>query len=93
MKAYRRLVVIKDPKRVVLADVPFEAGERVEVLMLSPDDARASLQVDVKTLLRATQTLPSVQALSDSDIIAEIAAYWSGQGESLSTPTLSYPLR
>ena len=79
MKAYRRLVVIKDPKRVVLADVPFEAGERVEVLMLSPDDARASLQVDVKTLLRATQTLPSVQALSDSDIIAEIAAYRSGQ--------------
>lgn len=79
MKAYRRLVVIKDPKRVVLADVPFEAGERVEVLMLSPDDARASLQLDIKTLLRATQTLPSVQALSDSDIIAEIAAYRSGQ--------------
>ncbi len=79
MKAYRRLVVIKDPKRVVLADVPFEAGDRVEVLMLSPDDARASVQVDIKTLLRRTQALPSVQALSDSDIIAEITAYRSGQ--------------
>ena len=77
MKAYRRLVVIKDPKRVVLADVPFEAGERVEVLMLSPDDARASVQVDVSALLHTTQALPSVQALSDNDIISEIAAYRS----------------
>jgi hypothetical protein len=79
MKAYRRHVVIEDPKRVVLVDVPFHAGDHVEVLMLAPDEQRSSATSDLKKLLRTTQSLPQVRALSDEEIAAEVAAHRNRQ--------------
>lgn len=78
MRAYRRLVVIKDPKRVVVKDVPFRPGERVEVLFLAPDDNRDVAASELKKLLKTTQALPQSQAVTDEEIAAEVAAYRSG---------------
>ena len=33
MRAYKKYVVIEDPHRVVLSDLPFETGQRVEVVI------------------------------------------------------------
>jgi hypothetical protein len=79
MKAYRTYLTIKDPKHVVLADTPFRPGQRVEVMLLTQDeDDTADLQ-ELKALLKVTQGLPHIQALSEEEIAAEIAAYRSGQ--------------
>ncbi len=79
MRAYRTHVVIKDPKQVVLADVPFQPGERVEVLLFAPEALRKASAAQLKKLLKATQGLPQVRALSEEDILAEVAAQRSGQ--------------
>ncbi len=73
MKAYRTYLTVTDPKAVVIPDVPFAAGQVVEVLLLMRED-----EPQLDALLRRTQALPQVQALTDDDIAAEIAAYRNG---------------
>ena len=79
MKAYRTYLTIIDPKQVVLNDVPFQAGQVVEVLLLAQDDDRALALRRLDALLQTTQSLPQIQALTEEEIAAEIDAYRSGQ--------------
>lgn len=74
MKQFRTSLTIKDPKLVVLSDLPFNEGQEVEVVVVAKDemDTRAR---QLKDLLKATQALPHAQTLSDDDIAREIDAY------------------
>ncbi len=74
MRAYRTHLTVKDPKRVVLTDLPFRAGQRIEVLILREDSSAVR---DFELLLKETQSLPQSRAISETDIAAEIAAYRS----------------
>lgn len=74
MRAYRTHLTVKDPKRVVLTDLPFRAGQRIEVLILREDSSAVR---DFELLLKETQSLPQSRAISEADIAAEIAAYRS----------------
>ncbi len=79
MKAYRTFVTLDDPGRVVLTDLPFEAGERVEVVVLAPEldrDARSQL---LRDLLQRTQSLSQSQRISEDEIALEVEAHRSGQ--------------
>lgn len=75
MKAYRTYITVTDPKHVVLTDVPFRPGERVEVLLLTPGEHNTTVVQELKELFKETQALPQIQALSDEEIAAEVAAY------------------
>lgn len=79
MKAYRTYITVTDARQVVLSDVPFLPGQVVEVLVLAQDDDRAQALRQIDSLLRRTQALPHVQALTDDEIAAEIAAHRSGR--------------
>ena len=79
MKAYRTYVTVDDPKQVVLTDVPFEPGQRVEVLVLPQNDAGPETVAELKSLLKETQGVPHLQKLTDEEIAAEIDAYRNGQ--------------
>ena len=79
MKAYRRFLMINDPGQLILADLPFQKGQQVEVVFLTneePDEVRLEL---LKNLFKTTQSLPQVQSLTDEEIAAEIELYRSGQ--------------
>jgi antitoxin ParD1/3/4 len=76
MEAYRTYITITDPQQVVLRDVPFQAGQRVEVLILTYN---VDMVQEMKALFKETQSLPQVKTLSDEDIAAEVVAYRSGQ--------------
>ena len=78
MKAYRTYLIVEDPKRVVLTDVPFSAGQRVEVLMVQ-DESSERLTEELRTLMKETQNLPQVKALSEVEIREEIEAYRVGR--------------
>ena len=78
MKAYKTFLTIDDPKRVVLSDVPFRPGQRVEVLLLANDDAAARVQ-ELQDLLKETQALPQARAITEEEISAEVEAYRRGQ--------------
>ena len=75
MLAYKKYITIEDPNRVVLSDLPFRAGQRVEVVVIAEDEARSVRLQELRTLFKVTQELPQAQAVSEDDIAAEIAAY------------------
>ena len=79
MKAYRTSLTVNDPKQVVLTDVPFEAGQRVEILVLPQNQAGSGALAQWKSLSQQTQALPQLEKLTDEEISAEVDAYRSGQ--------------
>jgi len=74
MIAYKTYITIENPKRVVLSNLPFRPGQRVEVVVIA-DDERAARVAGLKVLFSDTQSLPQARAISEDEIAAEIAAY------------------
>jgi hypothetical protein len=74
MKAIKRTVTIDDPKQLILTNLPFLEGQRVEVVMLAEDEP-AYRVAEVRELFRTTQALPQIQSITEDEIAAEIAAY------------------
>ncbi|OKH31781.1 hypothetical protein NIES2119_27820 [[Phormidium ambiguum] IAM M-71] len=79
MNAYKTYITIKDPKQVVLSDLPFQSGQRVEVIILAENNQRTSLAQKMQELLKETQVLHSDRPLTEADIDAEIEAYRRGE--------------
>lgn len=79
MKAYRTYLTITDPRQTVLENLPFEAGERVEILVLSQEIERREAVDRLEALFKQTQALPQTQHLTEDDIAEEIAAYRGAQ--------------
>jgi len=79
MKAYRTYLIVKDPKRVVLSNLPFHAGQKIEIVVLAKDENTTARVQELKDLFNATRSLPQAQAISEDDIMREVAAYRSGQ--------------
>ena len=78
MIAYKRIVTIRDSKELVLHDLPFLPGQRIEVLLLAEETTSSNppqLLSDLEALFRETQALPQVQAISEEEIALEIATY------------------
>lgn len=79
MKAYKTYLVIKDPKHVVLSDVPFRTGQRVEVVLLAKEDDQDIHIEELKKLFKTTQELPQAHTITEEEIAAEIEAYRKGR--------------
>ena len=79
MKAYRTYLTITDPKQIVLSNMPFRVGEKVEIVVLAAEENNRAERVrQLQELLRETQSLPQAQTLSEDDILREVEAYRSG---------------
>jgi hypothetical protein len=78
MPTYRASVTITDPKQVVLTDLPFAAGEQVEVTVRSRED-RNALSERLQRLFHKTQQEAAHLNLTDEDIAAEIEAARAGR--------------
>ncbi|MEK6406008.1 MAG: hypothetical protein AABN34_03495 [Acidobacteriota bacterium] len=80
MTAYKKYVTIKDPKSLVLTDLPFKHGQVVEVVVIAQDNGELEERVrGLQALLKETQTLPQAKAISEDEIAAEIEAYRAGR--------------
>ncbi len=75
MQVFRRYLTIHDPKHVIIPDVPFHSGQRIEVLLFSTDDETKTMKQELQNLLKSTQTLPHSHVISENDIANEIKAY------------------
>lgn len=75
MATYKTQVTIEEPGRIVLTDLPFPVGQRVEIVVTANGRDRASRAQELQALLKATQALPQAQVISEEEIAAEIAAY------------------
>lgn len=79
MNAYKTYITIKDPKQVVLSDLPFQSGQRVEVIIIAENNQRTSLAQKMQELIKETQALHSDHSLTEAEIEAEIEAYRRGE--------------
>ncbi|QLE56946.1 hypothetical protein [Nostoc sp. TCL26-01] len=75
MNAYKTYITITDPKQVVLSDLPFKVGQRVEVIILTEDNQRASLAAELKKLFKEIQATHADNPLTEEEIAAEIETY------------------
>ncbi len=78
METYKPYITIENPERVVLSNLPFQAGQRVEIIIL-PEYNRVAINQKLKALFKKTQSLPEVSEITDADIESEISAYRQGQ--------------
>ena len=78
METYKTYITIENPDRVVLSNLPFQVGQRVEIIVL-PEYNRAAISQKLKALFKKTQALPEVNEITDTDIQAEINAYRQGK--------------
>jgi len=53
-------------------------GCEVRVIVLKDNRMKKPLNTDLRNLFKTTQSLPQAQAISEAEIIAEIAAYRQG---------------
>jgi antitoxin ParD1/3/4 len=74
MRAYRKYLTIKNPKEVTLSDLPFAAGDCVEVVMIATGSSPAAQLETLHTLFKTTQALPQARTLTEADLVAEVAA-------------------
>ncbi len=79
MNTYKKYITIEDPNYVVLSDLPFQAGQRVEVIILAQNNERAVLAQKLRELLKETQALHADNPLTEEEIVAEIEAYRRGE--------------
>ncbi len=79
MRAYKKYVTIDDPKKLVLSDLPFQPGQRVEVVLIAEDEEREKRVQELRMLLKKTQALPKARTVTDDMIAEEVAAYRAGR--------------
>lgn len=79
MNAYKTDITIADPKLLVLSDLPFQAGQKVEVIILAEDNQRATLAEELKKLFKEIQATHADNPLTEEEIAAEIEAYRRGE--------------
>jgi hypothetical protein len=77
VNSYRTVLKVAEPGRVIV-DVPFPAGETVEVVVQPCRTDRQQLVREFREAMKRTQALPHIQALTEEGIAAEIAAYRNG---------------
>ena len=75
MLAYKKYVIISDPAKIELNNLPFRKGQRVEVVMIAEDDDREARINELRALFKKTQALPEAQAISEDMIAEEIEEY------------------
>lgn len=79
MNAYKKYITITDSKQVILSDLPFQAGQRVEIIVLAQENKEAEMSKKLRDLFDKTQSLPGVQDITEAEIAAEIEAYRRGE--------------
>ena len=75
MLAYKKYVIISDPAKIELNNLPFRKGQRVEVVMIAEDDDREARINELRALFKKTQALPQAKAISEDMIAEEIEEY------------------
>ena len=77
MNAYKTYVTVTDLQELVLSNLPFQPGQKVEVIVI--DDERKDLSQRLKQLFDETQAIPGIQDITEEEITAEIEAYRWGE--------------
>ena len=79
MNDYKTYITIEDPQRVILSNLPFQSGQKIEIKIKVVDERRLALAKEMRDLFKELQALPSSQEITEEEIAAEIDAYRRGE--------------
>ena len=79
MQAYKKYIIIEDPSNLVLSNLPFQPGQRVEVIILAEDNPRTEISNKFRELCDRTQAIPGIEDITEEDIALEIDLYRRGE--------------
>ncbi len=74
MEAYQTFSTVDDSNKVVLSNLPFQAGPKVEIYIKVVDEKRLEAAKNLRDLFKEIQALPSSQELTLEEIAQEIEA-------------------
>ncbi len=74
MQAYKRIATVDPASRLVLTNLPFRPGQRVEILVVSEEESAREQRETLKDLFGRTQSIPAARKVTDEEIRAEIEA-------------------
>ena len=78
MQAYKTMATMQKRHRLILENIPFRAGQQVEVVVLTKPSTTNHM-TQIKALFAETQALPQIQSITEEDIANEIMAYRANQ--------------
>ena len=78
MIAFRRIVTVEDPERLVLSGLPLRKGQRVEVVVLTEEAPTSRPNLRLRTLLKTTQRTVARRRVTEKQIADEIRAFRVG---------------
>ncbi len=79
MITHRQDATVQKSKQIVLSDLPFQPGQRVEVVVIAEEEQLPDRMRELRELFQTTQALPQARAMTEDEIAAEIAAYRAGR--------------
>lgn len=79
VNAYKKYITIEDPNNVVLSGLPFQSGQRVEIIIIAEDNPKAEISQKLKNLFDKTQQISGIDEITEAEIAAEIQAYRRGE--------------
>jgi predicted DNA-binding antitoxin AbrB/MazE fold protein len=79
MKSYKTYSTVTDSKEVLLSDLPFGSGEKVEIFIRGVEGNYEERTRQLQNLFKETQELSTTRILSEDDILLEVEAYRNGK--------------
>jgi hypothetical protein len=79
MNTYQTYLTIDNSQQVVLSNLPFAVGTKVEIKIQVVDEKRLAAANQLKDLFKEIQSLPSSQEITEEEISEEIDAYRRGE--------------
>ncbi|BAU67276.1 hypothetical protein STA3757_46870 [Stanieria sp. NIES-3757] len=79
MTSYKTYLTVNESNQIIVSNLPFQPGQKVEVRIEVVDENKQNLVKELQDLFKEIQTLPSSQHLTEEEIAAEIEAYRQNQ--------------
>ncbi|HCU23772.1 MAG TPA: hypothetical protein DF383_02045, partial [Deltaproteobacteria bacterium] len=68
MRALKKYFTVSKEKELIIPNLPFEPGEKIEVVLIAEEENRIKKIQEMKQLFKVTQALPQAQSISEDDI-------------------------
>ncbi len=75
MTSYKTYLTVDKSNQIIVSNLPFKPGQKVEVRIEVVDENKQPLVKELQNLFKEIQALPSSNNITEEEILAEIEDY------------------
>ncbi len=75
MTSYKTYLTVDESNQIIVSNLPFKPGQKVEVRIEVVDENKQPLVKKLQNLFKEIQALPSSKNITEEEIVAEIEDY------------------